>query len=326
MTPATPARPPLVTVLGGAGFIGSAVVHELARRPVRVRVVSRGRAPLPSDPVAEVSACRIDLTEPGSVQRAVANADAVIHLAAPNSGGQSWRATGSGTDRMNAGLMRDLVDAAQGDPPVVIFASTVLAGAPNHEPTDDYVRHKRMSEEILLQATADGRVQGVVLRPVTIYGQSPLTGSTGRGVISVMARKAVAGEPITMWNDGSVMRSFMHVRDAARAFVAALQYADRVRGQSWTLGTDRQERLGDVFAAIVRTAAEVTGGPEVPMVTVPPPEDATVHDFRSHRPVADHSAFGAVTGWSPQVSLPEGLREVIRAVLSAGGDCGRTAG
>nr|AFV52185.1 NDP-hexose oxidoreductase [Streptoalloteichus sp. ATCC 53650] len=308
---------PLVTVLGGSGFIGSAVVDRLARLPVRLRVVARGRPALPARPVADVRFHAADLTNADAARAAVADADAVIHLAAHMGDGQSWRAAGEEPARLNADLMRVLI-APTGDVlPVVVFASTLQAESGAAAGASDYVRHKAEAEQVLLTATSAGRVRGIAIRPTTVYGRSPLSGSTGRGVISVLAGRAVAGEPITMWHDGSVQRDFLHVRDAAAAFVAALDHVEPLCGGHWPVGTGRQERLSEVFGAIARAAAERTGRPPVPVVTVPPPDFASAHDF--HSPVVDFSAFPAVTGWGPEVSLAEGLRGVVDAAVDGTG-------
>lgn len=294
-------RGPLVVVLGGGGYVGSAVVNELARLPVRLRVVSRrGRFPLPG---AEFRLT--DLSEKGAVGRVAEDADVVVHLAAHIGGEKSWRSADSAAERINVGLMRDLVDSV----PVVVFASTLQAEYLRGNSAGDYVTQKIAAEEILFR----GLSRGIALRLPTVYGCSPLSGSTGRGVISAMARKAVAGEPITMWHDGSVERDLLHVTDAAQAFIAALNHADQLAGRPWAIGTGRPHRLGEVFSALSGIVAGRTGKAPVPVITVPPPDYAESHDLESA--AVDCTAFPAVTGWRPRVCLHDGLTSVARALV-----------
>ncbi|WP_274564259.1 NAD-dependent epimerase/dehydratase family protein [Streptomyces spiramyceticus] len=310
-------RGPLITVVGASGFIGSALVAELARTPVRLRAVSRREAPVPAGTPAAVEVRRADLARPGEVRDAVEGADAVVHLAAHIGGAQSWRAADERSARVNVGLLHDLVDAFRGRSgtlPAVVFASTLQAGA-DVARQGAYARQKSAAEEVLLRAASEGVVRGVVLRLPTVYGRSPLTGWTGRGVVASVARRAVEDGPVTMWHDGTVGRDLLHVEDAARAFVAALDHAARLDGGTWSVGTGRLEPLGEVFSTIAGLVSERTGRPPVPVVSTEPPDHAEAGDFDS--PVSDPSAFRAVTGWSPRVPLQAGLSAVVETMVAA---------
>ncbi|MFI9154606.1 NAD-dependent epimerase/dehydratase family protein [Streptomyces sp. NPDC053367] len=313
-----------ITVLGASGFVGSAVVAELARRPVRLRAVSRRPAPLPDGATARIQTRITDLTEPGAVARVVAGADAVVHTVL-NDGG--WRAAADDprAAEVNIGVMRDLIAAladrpAGTPPPVVVYAGAASQiGVPPEHPIDgsepdhpetDYDRQKLEAERLLAKASADGTVRGVLLRLPTVFGYAP--GGADRGVVSFMARRALAGEEIRMWHDGSVRRDLVHVDDIARAVAAGLDHADRLTGRTWPLGAGRGDRLGDVFTALARYAAEHTGGAPVPVVQTPAPEHAPVTDFRDV--TVDASAFTAVTGWRPRTGLAEGLRHTVAAL------------
>lgn len=322
--PARDGRRPLVVLLGASGFIGSAVAAELARLPVRLRLVARRRSTVPADPVAEIQVQRRDLSLPGETAKAVEDADAVLHLVAHTGGEKSWRAADERSEHLNVGLMRELVGAprgagtAAGAPraPVVLFGSTLQAGMEQAHDPGTYAAQKLAAEQVLRRADAEGAVRGVVLRLTTVFGRSPLTGSAGRGVVAVTAGRALAGEPITMWHDGSVERDLLDVRDAAAAFVAALEHADELRGHHWVVGTGRRHRLDRVFRTVAGLAAERTGGPPVPVVTVEPPDYAEACDFRT--PDSDPSAFRTVTGWRPRAELEDGIAAVIAATAEAG--------
>ncbi|QES48793.1 NAD-dependent epimerase/dehydratase [Streptomyces venezuelae] len=299
----------LITVLGASGFIGSAVTAELARGGARLRTVSRRPADLPA---AEHRTA--DLTEPGRTAEAVAGSDVVVQLAAELSGPANWRAAGDGPA---ARLMTDLVGALAargGQPPVVLFASTVPPSGPG-APTP-YERGKRAAERVLERATAEGAVRGISLRLPTVYGPAtgPATGAgaAGRGVVSAMARRAAAGEPVTLWHDGTVRRDLLYVRDAATAFAAALAHADALAGTHWDVGTGRSLPLGEVFHALAGAVAARTGRPPVPVLRVQAPPYAAAADFRDV--TADPAPFRTATGWAPRVPLPEGLARTAAAL------------
>lgn len=289
-----------MVVLGASGLIGARLVRALARCPVRVRAVGRTR-PVPA--VAGVTARSVDLTLPGRLAEAVTGADVVVHLVAHTVAG--WRVADGDAlaERVNVGLVRDLVDVvAPGRAPVVVFAST--AGEPGGSA---YGRHKLAAELALAAATRAGRVRGISLRLPTVYGTAD-----GTGVVARMIRLAAAGEPLPLWGEatGRVERDLLHVDDAVTALLAAIAHANALAGRYWTVGTGTGVRVADLFAAIAAAVAEHQGRDPVPVVVVESPATASADDHRGV--VADPVAFHAVTGWVARVPLAAGIASVVR--------------
>ncbi|MFD7661816.1 NAD-dependent epimerase/dehydratase [Streptomyces sp. NPDC059788] len=330
--PRTPQHPtPLITVLGASGFVGSAVTAALARRPVRLRAVARRPSTPPPGP-AETSVVTADLTDRAALAEAVAGSDAVVHLLLADGG---WRAAENdpGAERVNVGVMRDLVgvlrpDTGSGTPPLVVYGGAASqVGVPPREPLDGsepdepgtaYDRQKLTAEHILKKATAEGLVRGVSLRLPTVFGEGAAPGAADRGVVSAMARRALDGRPLTMWHDGTVRRDLVHVDDVAAAFTAALDHPESLVGGHWLIGAGRGDALGDVFRLIARTASELTGRRPVAVESVAPPAHAPATDFRSV--TIDSSPFRTATGWHPRIPLPEGVRRLVAALDRPGHD------
>lgn len=307
-----------VTVLGASGFIGNAVLRELTRHPVRLRAVARSAPPeLPPD-AGDVEQLRADLLEPGRAAQAATDTDVIVHLVAYAASGSTWRSAASApaAERVNVGLVRELVAALQqrpAPPPVLLYASSVQAANPSG--ASRYAQQKIEAEEIIQQATEDGYVRGVILRLPVVYGRYGRSGPTGRGVVATMARRALAGEQLAMWHQGSVRRHLLHVRDAASAFAAALEHHGRLVGGAWTLSADRARPLSEIFSVIAASVAQQTGAPPVPVVGVPAPTDAEANDFRSDD--FDSTDFRAQTGWRPRVPLREGIDRTVAALIRA---------
>jgi nucleoside-diphosphate-sugar epimerase len=316
-------RTPRIALLGATGFVGSAVLRELAARPVRIRAVSRRPAAVPPRPLADIEVRRADLTEPGQVAAAVADADVVVIDTLYTT--STWRIEDGDTaaERVNVGLARDLVDALAarpaGAPPKVVFtgaASQVgptakerLDGTEPDRPTGAYDRQKLAAERLLLDASARGVLRGVSLRLPTVFGYG--TGSTARdrGIVSAMTRRALAGDPITMWHDGTVRRDLLYIDDLARAVVAGIDHTAALAGRHWLLGTGEGRPLGQVFEQVAALVAERTGKPPVPVVSVEPPAHAEAGDFSSV--TIDASAFRSTTGWAPRTPFDEALRRTV---------------
>jgi dTDP-4-keto-6-deoxyhexose 4-ketoreductase len=325
-------NPPLVVLLGATGFVGSAVLRELAGRPLRVRAVSRRPAPVPAGARATVEVRAADLTAPGAMAEAVEGADVVIHTVLHSAGATTWRVEDGDTaaERVNVGLVRDLVEAlrgrraADGTPVRVLWAGAasqagppaeeVLDGTETDRPKGEYDRQKLAAERLLLAADAEGVLRGAALRLPTVFGYGPGSTARDKGVVTLMARRAISGEAITMWHDGTVRRDLLYVEDVARAFAAAVDHTDALAGRHWLLGTGRGEPLGDVFRTVAALVAERTGKPAVPVVSVPPPAHAEAGDF--HSVTIDASAFRAATGWSPGTPLEEALRRTVEFCLA----------
>ncbi|MEW9520537.1 NAD-dependent epimerase/dehydratase family protein [Streptomyces tubercidicus] len=319
MSSAAPAR---IVLLGATGFVGSAVLRELAARPVHIRAVARRPTAVPPGAVADIETCTADLTVPGELAAAVADADVIV-LATLYRAAAGWRVEEGdpAAERVNVGLVRDLVGllAATGAVPKVVFTGAVsqvgpidketLDGSESDHPVGAYDRQKLTAERLLLDAAARGVLCGVSLRLPTVFGHVPGTSAADRGIVSGMARRALAGDPLTMWHDGTVGRDLLPVEDVARAVGAAIDHAAELTGRHWLIGTGRSRSLGPVLTRVAELVAEHTGKPPVPVVSVEPPAYAEAGDFRSV--AVDASAFRAVTGWEARIPFDEALRRTV---------------
>ncbi len=312
-----------VTVLGASGFLGCAVTAALATRPIRLRVVARRPAPVPDDARAEVEIRTADLSDPHQLSDAVADSAAVLNLL-KHSG--DWRSadTDPAAERVNVATMSALTAAfaahppAAGPPPLCLFAGTVSqVGLPPDRPMDGtepdhprtaYDRQKLTAEQTLKTATAAGVVRGISLRLPTVYGHAP-AGAPDVGVVATMTRRALAGQPLTIWNDGAVKRELIHLQDVVEAFLAALDRPHPLIGRHWLIGTGDARELADIFATIARSVAAHTGQPPVPVVSTTPPSHAAATDFRSV--MIDPLPYRTAAGWSARIPLHEGIDHTV---------------
>ncbi|MFF4224694.1 NAD-dependent epimerase/dehydratase family protein [Streptomyces abikoensis] len=310
----------LITVLGASGLLGTAVSRELARRPVRLRLVGRRPVALPARPVARIEERSADLTEPGAVAAAVEGSDVVIHLVAHIAGSGTWRVADGDerARRVNAGLVHDVIDAIRAErratPPALLFAGSISQSATAPEELlTAYDRHKLEAERAIADATAEGLVRGTTLRLSTLYSLGTDAPGLDRGVVAAMTRRAAAGLPLTMWHGGTPKRDLLGIDDAARAFTAALDAPAAVTGRHWEIGTGAQTSVAELFTAIAEAVARHTGLPPVPVVSTTPAEYAVSTDRLDF--VLRSSAFPDVTGWHPRVGLREGLDRLAAAVV-----------
>ena len=86
-----------------------------------------------------------------------------------------------------------------------------------------------------------------ILRIANPYGprQSPYS---GQGVVAAFVHRAVTGQPIEVWGDGSVVRDYVYAADVAKAAVAMLNYSGRHR--IFNIGSGTGKSLLEIIHSI----------------------------------------------------------------------------
>jgi CDP-paratose 2-epimerase len=264
-------RPLLVT--GGAGFIGCNLVDRLASEGHHVLVYDaltrsgveenltwlRGRHP---DKVATIIA---DIRDRAAIAEATSRAQAVFHYAAQVAVTTSMLAPLDDFE-INAHGTLLLLDALRrrGDPPPLIFASTNKVygglgdialdcadgaylpiepalrrhGVGEDRPLDFHTPYgcsKGCADQYVLDWSRSFGVPTVVLRMSCIYGPHQL-GTEDQGWVAHFIRRAISGEPLTIYGDGKQVRDILHVRDAVAAYIAAWRRSPSVQGRAFNLG------------------------------------------------------------------------------------------
>ena len=217
-------------VTGGAGFIGSHLVHALLDDGHAVRVLddlSNGhRKNLPQ----HVELTEADVTDPAAVESALDGVDGCFHLAAIASVARSHREW-LRTHQVNLTGTINVFDQARPsrlrrEVPVVYASTAAIYGNCGSFPVDEespaaplsaYGADKHACE---LHARVAGAIHGVPtvgLRFFNLYGprQDPL--SPYSGVISIFADRLRRGEPVEIFGDGEQARDFTYISDAVGA-------------------------------------------------------------------------------------------------------------
>lgn len=301
-----------VLVTGAAGFVGSNVVEHLLARGHDVTGLddlSAGSRPAWWGRRAPVRCVEGSVEDDRVVRRAMRGVEGVVHLAA-RPGVADSVARPDLDFRTNVLGTFTIVDAARrSGVSHVLFASSgaVLAGAhpPLREdmapaPRSPYGASKLYGEGIMAAAGVFGIV-GVSLRFANVYG--PLCGHKG-SVIALFLRRALAGQPLTVYGTGRQTRDFLYVEDVAGAVERALGVR---RPGVYHLGTGRETSVNELIGAIRR----VTGLPvEVRR------EPARAGD--ADRSFVDLSAARRALRWTPRVELEDGLARTLAWMRSSG--------
>ena len=202
---------------------------------------------------------------------------------------------------------------------LVVIASTSevygkSANAPFHEDADlvlgattrhrwAYACSKMLDEFLALAYWKERKLPVIVVRLFNTVGPRQ-TGQYGM-VLPNFVRQALAGQPITVFGDGTQSRSFTYVGDVVRALLA-LMHEPRAVGQVFNIGNVEEISISQL-AERVKAAA----GSSSPIVTIPY-EQAYEAGFEDMpRRVPDLAKIRAFVGYEPKV----GLEEIIVSVI-----------
>ena len=312
-----------VLITGGAGFIGSHLAETLLERGDEVLALdnlSTGSI----DNIAHLKqhprfSYTIDTVENEPLlAELIDRADVVVHLAAAV-GVKLIVEQPVHTIETNVHGTEVVLKIANKKKKLVLIASTSevygkSANVPFSEDADlvlgpsskhrwAYACSKLIDEFLALAYWKERRLPVIVVRLFNTVGPRQ-TGQYGM-VIPNFVRQALAGEPITVFGDGTQSRSFTYVGDVVRAMVALID-EPRAVGQVFNIGNGREITIGDL-AEKVRTLT----GSRSTIVRIPY-DQAYESGFEDMpRRVPDISKVSALVGYRPTVELDEILTRVI---------------
>ena len=309
-----------IMVTGGLGFIGSHLAAALLDRGAEVTIVDSlipeyGGNPFNVREIADrVDIQYTDIRDPWAIRRLVQGKDLIFNLAGQVSHIDSM--TDPETDlEINGRAQLSLLEALRAENPeakVVFAASRQQYGRPRElpvaedhpmEPVDVNGINLVAAERFHLLYTDVHGIRTVSLRLTNTYGPHLLMKHDRQGFITTFIRRALDGEEIVVFGDGSQLRDFTYVDDAVEAFISAA-LSEGANGTALNVGGIEPVSLLEV-AKLCQEIAGSGGG----VRTVPWPEERRRIDIGSV--YLDRSRIEEVCGWTPKVTLADGLRRTI---------------
>jgi len=194
----------------------------------------------------------------------------------------------------------------------VVYAGTrQVYGRPDRLPVDEshLVRptdingiNKAAGENYHLVYNNVFGVRACSLRLTNVYGPRQLIRHNRQGFIGWFIRLALEGKEIQIYGDGSQVRDFVYVDDAADAFLRA-GATDAVNGDVFNVGGREPIAHRD----LVKILLDASGRGSMRLVDWP--ADKKQIDIGSF--YTDSSKFERVTGWRPMVGLQDGLTRAL---------------
>jgi nucleoside-diphosphate-sugar epimerase len=300
-----------VLVIGGAGYIGSALMPKLLEKGYSVRLLDLlmyGTEPIKdvlSNPRLEV--VQADFRQVDQIVEAMRGMDAVIHLGGLV-GDPACAFDENLTIEVNLMATKMIAEVAKGSGiSRFIFASTCSVYGASDEmlnersklnPVSLYARSKIAGERVLFDMI-DRHFSVTVLRFGTIFGFSGRTRFDL--VVNLLTAKAHIDQKITVFG-GDQWRPFVHVDDAALAVLKSLEApSNLVRNEIFNVGSSTQNftlgQVGEIIKRFVPNAELIDSGQD--------------GDRRNYR--VDFSKIRDTLGFRTKWTLEAGVKQMLDA-------------
>ena len=304
-------------VTGGAGFIGSHIVSALLEQGASVRVLdnfSTGRRENIEALTGQFGRDRLEILEgdvrnASRVGEAVRGVEVIFHEAAFVSVPQSMDEPQECFDVNLTGTSL-LLDAARkaGVRRAVVASSAAVYGESDAlplveevslQPKSPYALSKRVNEMYAELFTNSFGFEVVALRYFNVYGPRQQPDSMYAAAVPIFARRLLDGKPMTIFGDGGQTRDLINIRDVVRANLIASEHP-HAAGQVFNVCTGIETRLLDLIEVLYDL-----------IPSAPAPEFAAPRAGDIYRSVGSPQKALDVMGFKAQVSLEDGLKEVV---------------
>lgn len=242
-----------ILITGGAGFIGSHLVERLAHKNHVVILDNLHRDAIQSTDLLKKKNVHLingDVLDMKTVQKAVENCDAVIHLASI-AGVDTVMKAPVRTMKVGLGGTMNVLYAAAENTRIkrfIDFSTSEVFGRYAYKVTEGditqlgavgearwtYAVAKLATEHFAMCYHKETGLPAVSIRPFNIYGPRQV----GEGAVHKFIVQALSGEPLSIHNDGSQIRAWCYVDDIVEALLLCLEKEDAV-GHVFNIGNAR---------------------------------------------------------------------------------------
>jgi UDP-glucose 4-epimerase len=317
-----------VLVIGGLGFIGSNLAHELVAAGANVHLVDAllpgygGNRANIAGLEERVKVTVADVRDARLLPALLADQDVLFNLAGQTSHLDSMRDPRTDLE-INCVAQLSILEACRMHNPElkIVFASTrQIYGKPDYLPVDEEHPIRPVDVNGINKTAGEwyhllyGEVYGqpvCVLRLTNTYGPRMRVADARQTFLGIWLRHAVAGDEIAVYGEGTQRRDLNYVDDAVRALLLAASRSE-ANGQVFNLGDARVVDLRTLAELII----EINGSGSFRLVPFPP--DLKQIDIGDY--YGDFSKIREHLGWTPTVPLEDGLARSLAFYRAHGVD------
>jgi len=294
-----------VLVTGGAGYLGSCMVPMLLDEGYEVTVFDKfSWGIMPLNPIAHrtnLTVMRGDVTDAAAVAAEVEKADAVIHLAAIV-GYPACSQEPEVAKSVNVEGTKNVMAAVNKNQRVIYASTGSCYGAIDGTCTEETpISPLTLYGETKADGEAVVRAKGGVgLRLATVFGIAPRLRLDL--LVNDLTCKAVALKHFDVY-EGNFRRTFLHVSDAARAFIFALQHYNSMTGKAYNVG---DESMNMTKMDVARMIEKNVDGCVV--------TESKSGEDKDKRDYAVSYALIRSLGYKAQISMEDGIKELLKII------------
>lgn len=270
-----------ILVTGGAGFQGSHLSEALLAMGHHVTVLNtlsvaakRNLRIFESNEAADIVFGSV--TDRELVSKTAREHDVIFHLAANVNVDKSLDDPRSFLETNVIGT-HHVLEAAREYGSRVIFASTCEVYGDGHRlgadalldetaelrPNSPYAASKAAADRLCYSYFRSYGMDVTMVRPFNIFGERQKSGAFG-ALIAILVRRAIAGQDLTVFGDGSATRDYLHVSDAVDAYRAVLETPE-LQGRAINFASGTNTRVRDIAEYIAaKFGTRVVNGPARP--------------------------------------------------------------
>lgn len=291
-----------VIVTGGAGFIGTHIVHGLLAEGAEVHVIDNLAAGKRENLPNEVVLHNSDIKNFSEIEPIFDGVSYVFHLAALprvqfsiDHPLETFEVNARGTLNVLEASRKAKVSRVVFSAPSSAYGNQekmplVETMSPN--PLSPYALHKLEGEYMCKMYSAVYGLETVALRYFNVYGPGISPDGSYPLAIALFLKQRSEGKKITVTGDGKQTRDFTHVRDVVRANILAATGSKVGKGEVVNIGSGKNISIEKV--------AELIGGPI----------EHIAPRFEPKNTLADNRLAHELLGWKPTVSFEEGIAEL----------------
>lgn len=297
-----------ILITGGAGFIGSHIAEHYQGIADEIRVLDNLRTGYKKNlDGLKVTFIEGSITDRELVKKAVEGVDYIFHMAALVSVPESMSKIDETIELNCRGLLNVLEEASEAGVKKLVLASSAAIYGDNPtvpkletmypEPKSPYAITKLDGEYYLNMFRSIGKINTAAVRFFNVFGPRQDPKGAYAAAVPIFIEKAVKGEDITVYGDGTQTRDFIYVKDIVGALTFAAEHPE-VTGV-FNAGYGGQITIEDLAAKIIAAAgssSRVLHAPERP------------GDVKHSRACADKLR---AAGWEPKHTLEEGLATTL---------------